>query len=109
VKCFYHRDADAIGICKSCGKGLCDECAMEVDFFLACKTTYIDEVAALSAQIRKARVTLLAQKRYRMFVPSFFMALGVLFIVMDYLDSGDLYYRAIPGAVFSVWSGSGVY
>jgi hypothetical protein len=99
-----HTTAECINIyglvSKSCGKGLCIECAAQVDRSLACKTTCIDEVAALNAQIRKARVTLSAQKRYRIFLPSLFMALGTLFIVMDYLDTDGLYYGAIPGAVF---------
>lgn len=27
MKCFYHEDREAVAQCKSCGKGLCKECA----------------------------------------------------------------------------------
>lgn len=30
MKCFYHSQADARGICKNCSKGLCEECAVDV-------------------------------------------------------------------------------
>jgi hypothetical protein len=28
MRCFYHHDKEAVGSCKSCGKGLCPECAV---------------------------------------------------------------------------------
>jgi hypothetical protein len=37
MNCFYHREAVAIGTCKSCGKGLCFACAVELNKGLACK------------------------------------------------------------------------
>lgn len=27
MKCFSHSDVDAVGVCKSCGKGVCHSCA----------------------------------------------------------------------------------
>jgi hypothetical protein len=44
MKCFYHRERDALGICKSCLKGICDECAIGVGNSLACKERYEAEV-----------------------------------------------------------------
>ena len=26
MKCYYHHDRDAFGVCRICGKGLCLEC-----------------------------------------------------------------------------------
>ncbi len=37
MKCYRHQDRDAVGICKSCQKGLCIDCAAEVNPGLACK------------------------------------------------------------------------
>ena len=28
MRCFYHQDKEAVGTCKSCGKGVCAECAI---------------------------------------------------------------------------------
>ena len=37
MRCFYHQDREAIGSCKSCGKGLCPECAVDLGKGLACR------------------------------------------------------------------------
>ena len=37
MNCFVHRDRPALGICKSCSKGLCAECLVEVPDGIACK------------------------------------------------------------------------
>jgi len=48
MKCFYHPERDAVGVCKSCGKGLCGECAAEVGGKLACKDKCEDQAKALA-------------------------------------------------------------
>ncbi|MBP7275989.1 MAG: hypothetical protein KBA51_07280, partial [Kiritimatiellae bacterium] len=35
MKCFNHEDRDAVGTCKSCGKGVCRECAVDMGKGLA--------------------------------------------------------------------------
>jgi hypothetical protein len=37
MRCFYHQDREAIGSCKSCNKGLCAECAVDLGKGLACR------------------------------------------------------------------------
>ncbi len=37
MKCFLHHDQDAVGACKSCGKGLCPHCAVDLGKGLACR------------------------------------------------------------------------
>jgi hypothetical protein len=37
MRCFYHEDREAVGSCKSCGKGLCRECAVDLTKGLACR------------------------------------------------------------------------
>lgn len=36
MQCFLHSTEAAVGICKSCGKGVCRTCAVKVDRGLAC-------------------------------------------------------------------------
>ena len=38
LKCWVHPDIDAIGVCKSCGKGVCKECALTIRNETYCKT-----------------------------------------------------------------------
>ena len=37
MRCFYHEEKEAVGSCKSCGKGLCRECAVDLTKGLACR------------------------------------------------------------------------
>ena len=40
MKCYRHREQDAVGVCASCGKGLCMQtCAHESAFGLHCDAT----------------------------------------------------------------------
>jgi hypothetical protein len=47
MKCFYHNDKDAVGICKSCEKGLCIDCAVDLGKGLACKNHCEEDVKRL--------------------------------------------------------------
>lgn len=47
VVCFYHLDKPAVGLCKHCQRGLCNECAAIVDDVLACKNRHENEVRSL--------------------------------------------------------------
>ena len=48
MKCFYHRDVDAVGSCRSCSKGLCSSCAVDVSDGLACLHRCEERVRALN-------------------------------------------------------------
>ncbi|MGD2177434.1 MAG: hypothetical protein PVG71_06375 [Anaerolineae bacterium] len=37
MECYIHPDADAVGTCTSCGRGICSECAVEVQGKLKCR------------------------------------------------------------------------
>jgi hypothetical protein len=47
VNCFYHPGVCAVGICKSCGKGLCPDCATDLGKGLACRNQCEADVTAL--------------------------------------------------------------
>ena len=55
--CYVHQDRQAVGICKSCHKGLCPECAVEVTNGLACKGTCENEAKYLSGLIEANRAS----------------------------------------------------
>ena len=40
MKCFYHPKKDAVGMCSNCNKGVCTECAREIDGLVYCKICY---------------------------------------------------------------------
>ncbi len=53
MKCYYHNESDAVGTCKSCGKGLCPECAADVGNGIACKNHCEKEVLAVNDIIER--------------------------------------------------------
>jgi hypothetical protein len=44
VKCFYHPDQDAVGLCMACLRGVCRACAADLQRGLACKDHCEQEV-----------------------------------------------------------------
>ena len=53
MKCFYHPNVDAVGLCKHCQRGLCPACGVERDGGLACRDRHEKEVDQVSALIRR--------------------------------------------------------
>jgi hypothetical protein len=51
LKCFYHPEADAVGTCKHCHRGLCSACAAAREGGLACRGKHEADVDAVSALI----------------------------------------------------------
>jgi hypothetical protein len=49
MNCYYHPNQPAVGLCKHCQRGLCIECAADVDGSLACKERHEVQVRALEA------------------------------------------------------------
>src|SRR5207253_10925170 len=47
LRCFYHQDRESVGSCKSCGKGLCPDCLVDMGKGLACRSRCETEVQGL--------------------------------------------------------------
>ena len=54
MKCFNLRDREAIGICKSCNKGICEECSVDLGHGIAC-LAHTDEVNALNQILTRSK------------------------------------------------------
>ena len=37
MRCYYHSDVEAVGVCSNCGRGICAKSAVEVEGKLSCK------------------------------------------------------------------------
>ncbi len=59
MKCFNHPKEDAVAVCKSCGKGVCRECAIIVTGESYCKTCVeTGKVKALTVQVPTPQVAM---------------------------------------------------
>jgi len=47
MKCYYHTEKDAVGLCKYCQRGLCEDCIAEVNEALACRDRHEEQVRAI--------------------------------------------------------------
>lgn len=57
MKCFNHQEAEAVAICKNCGKGLCHDCAVDLTDGVACKNRCEDKVKEIIQLIDKNKTT----------------------------------------------------
>jgi hypothetical protein len=46
--CYYHPERAAQGVCKHCGRGLCEQCATVVEDTLACRDRHEEQVRGLN-------------------------------------------------------------
>ena len=86
MKCFYHQERDAVGACKSCGKGLCSVCAVDLSQGLACKSHCEQDVQNLirliqnNIKLSSASSSIIgASRRGGVIASAFYIVLGLMF------------------------------
>lgn len=83
--CFYHPGKPAVGICKHCQRGLCEDCAAIVGDLLACKNRHEENVRSLILvaetgilQAKRARSGYLRNAIFYLLVGTLFTGFGLL-------------------------------
>ena len=88
MKCFNHSIADAVGVCRSCGRALCRECIAEVGLSCSCKGRCETVVAAMNDLVERGttayRKVGLATLRQGIVIVLF----GGLFLFIGIAESG---------------------
>ncbi len=110
MKCFYHSDRDAVGTCKSCGKGLCPDCAVDLTKGLACRDKCEKEVANIIAlidqniQFSPASGNIMGNMRRNTFAQaSFLLTAGAVFFLTGWATDHILDIPGLLGIVFIVY------
>jgi hypothetical protein len=97
VRCFHHRDRDAVATCKNCGRGLCADCAVDVGNGLACAGACEAEVRSLNRMIQRNKSsyekTSTAYLKVALFYVGLF-ALCLLGAILDWRGYGWVLYPA---------------
>ena len=113
MKCFYHPDRDAAGLCPECGKAACHDCLKEVDGGILCKGCIAQRLKEVegerqAAETDRQAVIDKARRRLRISKTVFlvFFALGVLTAV--FLAVGSLFSTDpdAPGFFVAIIGGS---
>lgn len=100
MKCFTHRSDDAVGVCKTCQKGLCEKCAVDLGHALVCRGACETEAAQIHAQILTNRRLLAVQKWTRYAAPAFFGAMGLMFLISDARSEHFSWFATGSGILF---------
>ena len=107
MKCYTHQDREAVGICKSCGKGLCCECAVDMAKGLACRGQCEDDTARLIAlieqnvQLSPLGRNVMGNVRKNTFVQAtFLLVAGLLFLLTGLTDDRILELPGLLGMAF---------
>ena len=80
MRCYYHREVEAVATCKSCGRGLCPDCANEVGAGLACRGRCEDEGRALNRIIERNKTAYEKAKGAYLRTALFYGTLGLVFL-----------------------------
>jgi hypothetical protein len=101
MRCYYHREREAVGLCRACGKGLCDDCQTDLGQGLACKDRCEENVRDLIALVEHnirvmpmAVASLRWNRRVWVGAGFFLLAPGAIFTALGMLDR-----RAPPGLI----------
>ena len=86
MRCFNHAEVRAVGLCKSCAKGICHDCLTDLGDGLACKAKCEEKVTALMAYNEAAIAQGLKSLKYFQKNSSggsfLIMAFGVICVVL---------------------------
>ena len=112
MKCFYDGTQDAVGVCKSCGKGISSDYAVDLGKGLACKGHCEEDVRALIALIDSnlsmratSQTLILGSGRAGILGSLFIFLMGAMFFVSGIMmKEGRGQFPLIMGSLFIAWS-----
>ncbi len=90
MKCFNHPERNAIGTCKACNKGLCHECATDLDHGIACKNKHEKEVNDVKMIIDKSTKIYNEAPKNTLIAPLFYLFMGFVFSWFGYTSKGGV-------------------
>ena len=94
MKCFFHQDRDAVGICKSCGRGICSECAFDLGKGIACRgrceqdARDVIQLVERGVQTNPKMISIVRKARTTgLLSAGLFILLGIVFLVLGFASA----------------------
>jgi hypothetical protein len=103
MQCYYHSDHEAIGLCKACQRGLCRDCAVDLEVALACRDRHEPAVRTLIQINQNAAAFGTSFRKSRFFAPGFFILMGLLFGGWTYSSEEPISFGTTIGFFFTVF------
>ncbi len=104
MRCFTHHDIEAVAVCKSCGRGLCPSCAVEVDPGIACRDRCEEEVRSLNRVIARNKTAYEKTSGAYSRVASFYALVGGVFLFAGILDWRGFAWVLLPASLIFFFS-----
>jgi len=105
MKCFNHRELEAIAVCKHCGRALCPNCIAEVELLAACKGRCEVEVLAIVDAHQRGKTAYQKVAATTVKTAVFLGVLGLPFTILGAFSWGKGGgFMLIMGLTFMVWS-----
>ena len=79
MRCFNHPEVEAIGVCKSCQRGFCRECAADLGHGLACMGKHEEDVNTLNSILNQSAKIYAVTPKTRNAAPLFYGFMGIVF------------------------------
>ena len=100
MKCFYHADAEAVGSCKNCQRGLCRACAEHSQNSLACPNRCEDAVSKIDNLVAtNVKIVSSSNSMLVFLLPALFLVAGIAILAVAWL-SKELLISIIGGVFF---------
>jgi hypothetical protein len=114
MKCFYNHEQDAVGLCKSCGKGISSDYAVDLGKGLACKDRCekdaTDLIALIDSNIamRGTSQKLINGSGRNGIVSSVILGMmGAVFLFTGLRSGSPEYFSVAIGVLFFAWGITG--
>jgi hypothetical protein len=105
MRCFYHRDLDAVASCKNCGRGLCPDCSADVGNGLACRGRCEAEVRSLNRVIERNKTAYAKTSAAYLRIAVFYVALSAACLLGAFVNWRGFGWVLYPAAVAFLVSG----
>jgi hypothetical protein len=107
MRCFSHHDIAAIGICRTCGKGLCPACAREIDRGIVCSDACAESTRVSQEIVERAKRVYSIGARPKIPLATWYFGVigvaAVLFAVVEWVQNasgGLIFLFASVGILF---------
>ena len=101
MRCYRHQEHEAVGICRGCGKGVCDQgCATDLGHGLSCSEACTLRIGRVDALNRRADAAYGLQRKGWWLGPALFGVFGVVCAYFGWQDRERFNPLTILGLAF---------
>ncbi len=105
MKCFYHPNESAVGVCKACSKGLCPDCTADLGHGIACKNKHEPRAEDLEFMTIKNIKAFRAVKKFPLSGVLFNGVMGLIFLGFGLFGRAEISWLSTTlGAGFLVFA-----